>query len=514
MLLDENKVPPNVKSTLRSLQRVNKKIEELSAELLNTKVERERLEKELENYCASIAPIRKVPPEILAAIFEEYVADEPTHVRHLLLVCRLWNKIAMDKASLWTDIRLVVDTGNPVLIQNVINYAAACCKRSKRNLLHITLDFKNFPARYEYTREYLAFDSKLDEDWTYNKLLERCEVLVKCVVASMKRWRSLNIVLNRGGGLLLEKIWWLFDSTGAPMLTELLMEKCDIPRFPSNYSKAFSKSPLSTLKIEDRRLLANIARARPPLRTLECRLDSLKNFQHIYSFRDLQRLTLTCESRYSRSRLNKLGTEKLFLPSLEHLSLQGRMHPTVLQLLDTPSVWDLTIRTGFYDECEGLPNISPLQVTWEREHPFGDCLKTKAVIKLRNILEKYDRMQTFTMYKCYLKPFLQLLVEIRERSGGLQDLRSITLVNKIVAPITPKDHEPVVDTWLDVTIGRNLEELLTNLSWDCSEDVVVSSDGSTSLSDDSSIGNELSSDDDLSSDLNSEDESVSGDDVE
>ncbi|KAG8826248.1 hypothetical protein FRC17_008310 [Serendipita sp. 399] len=67
--------------------------------------ELEKLERLNELQCASIAPIRRVPPEVLVNMFECYIYLDESPV-HLMQVCGHWKEVAWSSPSLWGKIRV------------------------------------------------------------------------------------------------------------------------------------------------------------------------------------------------------------------------------------------------------------------------------------------------------------------------------------------------------------------------------------------------------------------------
>lgn len=62
------------------------------------------LRKEVLHKMAFIAPIRRLPPELLSQIFVEYAYNAEGSPWDLIFVCRLWKEMAFDTALLWAKI--------------------------------------------------------------------------------------------------------------------------------------------------------------------------------------------------------------------------------------------------------------------------------------------------------------------------------------------------------------------------------------------------------------------------
>jgi hypothetical protein len=90
----------NIREKIQRLKDRKKRIRHLQDQIDIEWETCHQLEKELELYHASVAPIRNCPPEILSMFFEYYVAENPRLIRRVLLVCRLWHFIAINTPQL------------------------------------------------------------------------------------------------------------------------------------------------------------------------------------------------------------------------------------------------------------------------------------------------------------------------------------------------------------------------------------------------------------------------------
>lgn len=120
-------------------------MQQLNSQLAATKQECDRLEREIEVYQASVAPIRNCPPEILSMFFEHYVTPNPRFVGDLLFVCKLWYNIIVNTPRFWTTLGITFDSTNHRKTVNLIAhnalYITACLKHSASSLIHIDVDF-------------------------------------------------------------------------------------------------------------------------------------------------------------------------------------------------------------------------------------------------------------------------------------------------------------------------------------------------------------------------------------
>ncbi|KAG8829570.1 hypothetical protein FRC17_006372 [Serendipita sp. 399] len=100
---DDHKKRKEIQCRYKSARKKQSKIRRKAAHLIRGQLE--KLERLNELHCASIAPIRRVPPEVLVNIFECYVCLDKSPV-HLMQVCPHWKEVAWSSPSLWGRIRV------------------------------------------------------------------------------------------------------------------------------------------------------------------------------------------------------------------------------------------------------------------------------------------------------------------------------------------------------------------------------------------------------------------------
>lgn len=439
MQSEQPKLLEDVISLHHSLQNINEKIERLEAELSKARQERERLENDIAKHRASATPIDRVPSEILTLIFEKYVKHQPTNVRRLLQVCRLWYRLAIDTPSLWTYIHIRANLSDPMSYTSNLRYVQVCCKRSKSALLHIDMDFRCFPTHYEYVdnRLYPILWELTEgtQHWSdaipgfkslaYERIVTKYVRMVNLIASHMKRWQTLRIVFGYDSevGEIFQAVWPLLRGR-TPKLTELAVKGVSLSRLQDKpeYATVFSKSPLNNLTITDHRIFASIASYNPALETLVCDLESLESFKYIYAFKGLRRLTLIYEADNYHFNVDDFHPSKLYLPSLQYLSLQGSVPGKIIECLEAPALQNLHIRREPYDDLEGLPSVLPIHIAWEVE-PWSSSNTTSSTAELQTLFKKYPGVQTFETYRCNMEDALALLGSIREKDQGLTCLK-------------------------------------------------------------------------------------------
>ncbi|KAH8825336.1 hypothetical protein DL96DRAFT_177833 [Flagelloscypha sp. PMI_526] len=119
-------------------QRLREAIATLDAQISALVLRRNQLEVHLERAVHSQSPVHRVPPEILAKIFELGVQQEEEDfsclmVQTVMLVCRFWRDVALDTPTLWTKISVTPhETWKRVRLR---------LDRSKASPLHVSFSF-------------------------------------------------------------------------------------------------------------------------------------------------------------------------------------------------------------------------------------------------------------------------------------------------------------------------------------------------------------------------------------
>src|SRR5450631_876186 len=101
--------PPEIRRRLEQIRGQRALIDDLATRLKAAELEYDRMETDLNEYRASVAPIRKCPEEVLLMIFESFSKAAPELVAGLLEVCKRWRDIAANAPRLWTHIRIKIE---------------------------------------------------------------------------------------------------------------------------------------------------------------------------------------------------------------------------------------------------------------------------------------------------------------------------------------------------------------------------------------------------------------------
>lgn len=221
--------PPNVKQKVQKkinlLRKTTSQVSSMETELTKLKLQKAKLEKELERFRLKhsevrLGPIARCPDEVLLLIFEHFLNSDHPLIRILLFVCKRWYDIVMNRPCLWA--RIKIDDALtlfpykycPSLTQ--APYIIACYERSKGLPLDVELFLYEFPSIQEYLREELyraargiTDDSEHDEiagkifekDWDHDSKWINTELsrTLDCIFGAndtnIKRWRSLELCL-------------------------------------------------------------------------------------------------------------------------------------------------------------------------------------------------------------------------------------------------------------------------------------------------------------------------------
>jgi F-box-like len=251
--------PPEIRSKLESLRHQIKVIEELNKLIEIAQIERNRLENEIQQYRASLAPIRKCPEEILFIIFGLFSYQDPIRATRLLRVCRQWYEIAINSPGLWNYIEIRTkdtwDQQKEALKDSA--KVAACLQRSASLPLHISLDFRVMDSehtnvikhatslleasipitkRYSFGRNadrlnLSAFIDSVDADIAHacrpDRVLETISILTGERGEKMKRWGSFEILFPHHHVEMIVRIWRLLCGP-TPSLNEFCIEDMSI----------------------------------------------------------------------------------------------------------------------------------------------------------------------------------------------------------------------------------------------------------------------------------------------
>ncbi|KAL1755479.1 hypothetical protein FB107DRAFT_262198 [Schizophyllum commune] len=205
-------------------------------EIKKLTVQQERITRQLDLILSTLAPVRRVPREILSHIFVVFMelsrSNDPTRLvlRTVAGVCRLWRDVALDTPRLWTQIRASRRKSDP---KNVLN---RCVEQASR-------------------AGGLPLDLSVYDSGSGSRLLEQLLVRLGSRTA---RLQSINLsgplpfFGEEQPGLDLSGLRVLKIRTGLPSRTETLAclhSACNLTKLEISFDTTRIHDPLRMLKV-------------------------------------------------------------------------------------------------------------------------------------------------------------------------------------------------------------------------------------------------------------------------
>ncbi|KAF5343342.1 hypothetical protein D9758_014181 [Tetrapyrgos nigripes] len=165
------------------VRRYDDEIRRMEARIVSLRNEQQAILFRVDQYRSLLAPIRKVPPEVLGNIFtlccsvESKIAEriDSPPIR-LSQVCAGWRELAMTTAPLWA--RLNID------LNRDMDQMPSGDKMKSMLDTHLTLS-KNSPLTLSVT-----IPSRWDD-------LEQAQVVIDCIVPHSSRWQDVSLDISR-----------------------------------------------------------------------------------------------------------------------------------------------------------------------------------------------------------------------------------------------------------------------------------------------------------------------------
>jgi F-box-like len=388
--------PQEILNKVQELDTCEKEIVHAEHRLQVLREERKELDQYLAEFRASIAPISRLPPELLCLVMTEVVGEgDYQQILRLSLVCRAWRRAAISTPQLWVTIPIVLVNDMDAMVKQH-RMIQVVLERNKTQPLDVSIDFTSF----EPLQDYLA--SCIEQAFpNYNESIEIAEWLAISdwqnmpVVGAVKtfhrnvfdalvglshenasRWRSLHIMLpweESANEIALPVLEILFsapesnlielDIDGLPSLHEEEdFTGLHMPRFVAlQHLRCARQFDLSTLDIST-----------STLRSLDC-TDALvyRNLQQIHQYHALDTLSYCVYSVMEPP----ASLEKIALPLLQRLHIGGAPHKEILDIFSVPhlSVLSIIFHKDFYVN-EMVPQSDlfsvPLEVIWTSDDSF------------------------------------------------------------------------------------------------------------------------------------------------
>lgn len=323
---------------------------------------------------AFIAPLRKIPEEILAEILHHYL-DGQTPERKLSLVCKEWRAILLRTPSFWRNLRaFMINSDYNHTFRHIINafganpntpYAAQLQRRielSRSTLLDISLSLDT-PAWGEATTELFELLAKTD----------------------LKRWRSLTLIVGYG--------WYnapsldgIFEGTLSSLQSLKICLPFQIagqePFIPIYQLIAKSKPPLKELDgpISETLFNANIFQKVSKITTTESSFANMRGLRGLEDLHittginnsiDLPHQTSTPLPRRTKldGMINANQLHSLQLYNVEDFEVSGIAMLGFDAIIDFPRLSSLRMRDDVFSTLSRIsaPNLSDLEISTGRQ---------------------------------------------------------------------------------------------------------------------------------------------------
>lgn len=377
---------------IRSLDKVNRRIDELEAELKMMYEKRSTLEATLVTHRSPVSPITRLPVETLVQIFEqvtsvgksEYLDEIPPEarkVRDLMLVCRFWNDIIPSSPCLWQNIYVVAtwEEYGANWVAKQLRYIELSMTRSKGLPLKVIIDLRQLPGSLRHIKQQLItltgdlvpkdqveswlLDLEWDDCPLFKHYYRNYENLVHTIVGEngihIARYQSLGLLLSDDDWLA-EVIWPVFDYP-APKLQHLHL-LCDgepkgIDGKFQNYD--FQMPSLLQLKLEGYFTLDNLPIC-GSLQDLDLCVLTWEGFDRLPQLTSLHTLRIDIE----KDPEGEPPVSSICLPKLQHLIIARKFPPRILQLFHFEHLPKLTLE----DDSYSPPSFSRANLFLKAKH--------------------------------------------------------------------------------------------------------------------------------------------------
>jgi len=424
--MDSKMIPTDIQNKIAMLEHHKAEVKRLKQLLEVSEQQCRLLESDLVNYRASLAPIRKCPAEILAAIFRAYLENNPRHIRRLLLVCRLWYNLTHQTPDLWTNIPIIFDSGSEPakdVVDSIKPRVVACIKYSQNLPLDIDLDLSKLCKTLDYIKD----QARIFEDnylldlkfnfiriihqsqppseahfsptpWNSYHILELLDVLAGSANENLKRWKSFNFKLPES--FMNEDVMPIWDRLAGPLpcLVSLSIKQCyESSLDPPSYMVFADLKSLQHLTLSDVAYLSCLDIVPTTIHILDI-CSTLYEKMHdlqLSRFRFLRVLKLRGDWALSAPRHS---TSTLNLPELESIAFMGGIRSTKGIDFNLPLLKHLYIQesppTFFIDP----PALSATSITWViydyDEEEWTSTLKEEA---LKALLRRCSSVEMLTI---------------------------------------------------------------------------------------------------------------------
>ena len=150
-----------------------------------------------------IAPVRRLPDEILFHIFQKLLGERQTLLLRLMLVCRKWHSVVSSHPVLWAHISILYRSWNINFLRpgRHLKKVTTFLTRSREALLDIDIQVSDDEDFHRECKSELGWDSDDDGhtalscdkvDAVYLELRTLLNIPVRIGGCHMKRWKSFS----------------------------------------------------------------------------------------------------------------------------------------------------------------------------------------------------------------------------------------------------------------------------------------------------------------------------------
>jgi hypothetical protein len=409
----------------------------------------ERLERELAQYHASVAPIRKCPQEILLDIFRLYLSDNPRLIRRLGLVCKSWNLIVTRAPTLWTQIPILIDTrvfDAQIVAQSIAPRIDACLRYSGNLLWDIDIDMEHMVSVRGFlsTQEYdiqdrigIALSSSLETSFGggYDSIVAGCagmswnpahlHHLLQRITGEhgdkMERWGSARLRFPADSEPDLRDPILLLLTGSTSHLTRLNIHSryWDYHSYPRIFPVL---SSLKHLTIQPTFLLLALDIVPIQIEHLALPCIGYRSLVEIAGFTSLRSLKLLGKLySYTSDDVENYGSRSatLSFPTLRHICFEGPAAFTRGVHFNVPLLTHVSFERCYENEVVYLPELDPKAVSWtihsDSRVYWGPSDKRAALSK---ILSEYRSLEEITVSELDHSALIQAIGEL-QRAGTL-----------------------------------------------------------------------------------------------
>ncbi|KIM32545.1 hypothetical protein M408DRAFT_182996 [Serendipita vermifera MAFF 305830] len=441
--------PPEICRKLEALQHQYELIEELRSRMSAAQLECARLETEISEYRASVAPIRKCPQEILLMFFEYYVHEDPRLIRRLLLVCKQWYELAISSPRLWNRILIEFDSDWDIesICKSIKKRLKKCLKLSGTVPLELHLDFGGLIPPQDLIRsqirellsKYTLFDG-LEElkEWASDlnvDLLNDPAVISDCQPHHLSEF--LEKLIGDDGYIMLR---WDSLYLELPEDTELALGILELFSHPTPNLTRLQISCWSDIREEYGALIGSIFPDLSALEHLEVTnaadlevfkfeptlLKSL-TFDDVKScdpstftpFIRLQQLDVHCRSVFG---LAEDSHGVVHLPELRRLSVRGPFKDFGTFEFRVPVLDELHLSGPFI-----YPKVQASRIIWRPKRPWDQWKLDGIKPDLRTILLQYRSATELQIPSRFKEGISAMIRELKSDDTWLSALRFVRL---------------------------------------------------------------------------------------